>query len=190
MPANMATMAQAMAASVALLDGDGDVGADAGQLDVLAGHRDRLGRDQEEPAAGHRHHHVPQQRRHGVGQFQAPEALPGRQAEHARRFRQFIGGTVFIDWYRLKAMFQACEVKIAKMAAHSTPSRLPGNSAMNGAMAIAWKPRIGTDCSTSSSGTMHLFRARQRVGDDGEREREQQRSSPGPRTCAGWCAAR
>ena len=49
----------------------------------------RLGRDQEEPAAGHRHHHVPQQRRHGVGQFQAPEALPGRQPEHARRLGQF-----------------------------------------------------------------------------------------------------
>ena len=40
------------------------------------------------------------------------------------------GGTVRIDWYRLKAMFQACEVKMAKIAAHSTPSRLPGNKAM------------------------------------------------------------
>src|SRR5512140_2959641 len=42
-------------------------------------------------------------------------------------------GIVFIDWYRLNAMFHACDVKMAKMAAHSTPSRLPGNSAMNGA---------------------------------------------------------
>src|SRR3981081_1439668 len=62
------------------------------------------------------------------------------------------GGTVRIDWYRLNAMFHACDVKIAKIAAHSTPSRLPGNNAMNGAIAIAWKPRIGTDCRISSSG--------------------------------------
>src|SRR4051812_33571721 len=43
------------------------------------------------------------------------------------------GGMVFIDWYRENAMFQACEVKIANTAAHSTPSRLPGNRAMKGA---------------------------------------------------------
>src|SRR6516225_222105 len=58
-------------------------------------------------------------------------------------------GTVRIDWYRLNAMFQACEVKIAKIAAHSTPSKLPGNRAMKGAIEIAWKPRIVTDCRTS-----------------------------------------
>src|SRR5215813_13948603 len=46
-------------------------------------------------------------------------------------------GMVFIDWYRLKAMFHACEVKMAKMAAHSTPRRLPGKIAMKGAMEIA-----------------------------------------------------
>ena len=63
-------------------------------------------------------------------------------------------GTVRIDWYRLNAMFQACEVKMAKIAAHSTPSRLPGNSAMKGAMAMAWKPRMGTDCRMSSIGIM------------------------------------
>jgi len=55
-------------------------------------------------------------------------------------------------------MFQAWEVKIAKTAAHSTPSRLPGKSAMKGAMAIAWKPRMGTDCRTSSTG-MRIFSA-------------------------------
>src|SRR3954466_15229371 len=30
-------------------------------------------------------------------------------------------GTVRIDWYRLNAMFQAWDVKIANTAAHSTP---------------------------------------------------------------------
>src|SRR5690349_22959933 len=39
-------------------------------------------------------------------------------------------GTPKKDWYRLNVMFQACEVKIAKMAAHSYPNRLPGKSAM------------------------------------------------------------
>ena len=62
-------------------------------------------------------------------------------------------GTVRIDWYRLKAMFQACEVKMAKMAAHSTPSRLPGKSAMKPVTVIDRKPSTGMDCSTSSSGT-------------------------------------
>jgi len=41
---------------------------------------------------------------------------------------------------------------MAKIAAHSTPSRLPGNKAMNGAMAMAWNPRMGTDCRMSSIG--------------------------------------
>ncbi len=49
-------------------------------------------------------------------------------------------------------MFQACEVKMAKIAAHSTPSRLPGNSAMKPVIVIDRKPRIGTDCSRSSTG--------------------------------------
>ena len=34
---------------------------------------------------------------------------------------------------------------------------------MNGAIAMAWKPRIGTDCSTSSSGTMIFSALFQRV---------------------------
>lgn len=59
-----------------------------------------------------------------------------------------------MDWYRLNAMFQACEVKMAKMAAHSTPKRLPGNSAMNPVTVIDRKPRIGMDCRMSSSGTI------------------------------------
>ena len=64
------------------------------------------------------------------------------------------------DWYMLNAMFQACDVKIAKIAAHSTPKRLPGNSRMNGATAIAWKPRMGIDCRMSSSGTSTFSAAR------------------------------
>ncbi len=70
------------------------------------------------------------------------------------------GGTVRIDWYRLKAMFQAWDEKMAKMAAHSTPSKLPGNRAIKGAMAIAWKPRMGTDCKMSSRGIITFSAAR------------------------------
>src|ERR1700744_590515 len=69
-------------------------------------------------------------------------------------------GTVRSDWYSEKAMFQACEVKIANIAASSTPNKLPGNSAMNGATAIAWKPRMGMDCRMSSSGTSTFSSAR------------------------------
>src|SRR5437899_11599508 len=36
--------------------------------------------------------------------------------------------TVRGDWYALNVMFQACAVKIAKIAAHSTPRRGPGNT--------------------------------------------------------------
>src|ERR1700747_1328787 len=42
-------------------------------------------------------------------------------------------GKVRNDWNTLNAMFQACEVKIAKIAAHSTPRRLPGHRAMKAA---------------------------------------------------------
>src|SRR5207247_10663989 len=62
-------------------------------------------------------------------------------------------GTVRSDWYRLNVMFQACEVKIAKIAAHSTPGSRPVNSAMRPVTAIDRKPRIGTDCRTSDPGT-------------------------------------
>src|SRR5437588_402951 len=54
-------------------------------------------------------------------------------------------GTVRSDWYRLNVMFQACEVKIAKIAAHSTPRRRPGNSAIKPLMVIDRKPSTGTD---------------------------------------------
>ena len=49
-------------------------------------------------------------------------------------------------------MFQAWLVKIAKIAAASSPSRLPRKRAMNAVTVIERKPRTGTDWSTSSSG--------------------------------------
>ena len=72
-------------------------------------------------------------------------------------------GTVRIDWYRLNAMFHACEVKIAKIAAHSTPNRLPGNRRMKPVTVIARNPRMGMDCRMSSSGTSTFSAARQRA---------------------------
>ena len=50
-------------------------------------------------------------------------------------------------------MFQAWLVKIAKMAANSAPSTRPGASAMKKTTVIEMKPRIGTDCRMSRSGT-------------------------------------
>ena len=62
-------------------------------------------------------------------------------------------GTVFSDWNRLNAMFQAWLVKMAKMAASSAPRMRPGNRLMKNTTVKVRKPRIGTDCSTSSTGT-------------------------------------
>ena len=42
-------------------------------------------------------------------------------------------------------MFQAWLVKIAKMAAHSAPSSLPGNTRMKNATVKVRKPSTGTD---------------------------------------------
>ena len=49
-------------------------------------------------------------------------------------------------------MFQAWLVKIAKIAAPSAPRVEPGNSPRKNVTVKERKPRIGTDCNTSSSG--------------------------------------
>ena len=53
-------------------------------------------------------------------------------------------------------MFQAWLVKIAKMAANSAPSTRPGASDMKNTTVTEMKPRIGTDCRMSSSGTSRV----------------------------------
>ena len=53
-------------------------------------------------------------------------------------------------------MFQAIAVKMAKMLAHSTPSRLPGKRAMKPVTVTDRKPSTGTDCRMSSSGSITL----------------------------------
>ncbi len=60
-------------------------------------------------------------------------------------------------------MFQACEVKIAKIDAHSKPSSEPGNNAMNPVMVIARNPSTGTDCRKSSSGISTFSARRERA---------------------------
>src|SRR5471030_2832072 len=62
-------------------------------------------------------------------------------------------GTVFSDWYMLNAMFQAWLVKIAKIAASSSHSTWPGNRPMKKTTVKVRNHRIGTDWSTSSTGT-------------------------------------
>ena len=51
-------------------------------------------------------------------------------------------------------MFQAWAVKIAKIAAHSAPSWLPGKRRMKKTTVKVRKPSTGTDCRISSAGTM------------------------------------
>ena len=55
-------------------------------------------------------------------------------------------------------MFQAWLVKIAKIAAHSGPSRLPGNSLIQPVTVIVRKLRIGIDCKMSRMG-IRIFSA-------------------------------
>src|ERR1700733_2534646 len=61
-------------------------------------------------------------------------------------------GMVFSDWYRLNAMFHAWLVKIAKIAASSSPSTRPGNRFMKNTTVNDRNPRIGTDWRMSSIG--------------------------------------
>ena len=61
-------------------------------------------------------------------------------------------GMVFSDWYRLNAMFQAWLVKIAKIAASSSPITRPGNRFMKNTTVKVRNPRIGTDCRMSRIG--------------------------------------
>ena len=56
------------------------------------------------------------------------------------------------EWYIENVIFHACDVKIAKIDAHSSPRIEPGNRAMKNVIVIVRKPRIGTDCKMSSSG--------------------------------------
>src|SRR3984885_9964190 len=49
-------------------------------------------------------------------------------------------GTVFNDWYMLNAMFQAWLVKMAKIAASSSPMTRPGNRPMKKTTVKVRKP--------------------------------------------------
>ena len=71
--------------------------------------------------------------------LQPPEALPGGEVEAAAASVRS-AGTVFSDWYRLNAMFQAWLVKIAKIAASSSPSTRPGNRPMKNTTVKVRKP--------------------------------------------------
>src|SRR6266436_4436292 len=59
-------------------------------------------------------------------------------------------GTLRIDWYMLKVMFQAWLVKIANTLASSAPKTLPGNRLRKKTTVKFRKPSIGTDCRMSS----------------------------------------
>ncbi len=87
-------------AKVFLLNGECDIGTDAGQRNGGVSDADRFRGDHEEPAAGHRHHHVPNERRHAERHLQLPEAHPRRQPKRLARFREF-------DGYRAQRLIKA-----------------------------------------------------------------------------------
>ena len=70
--------------NASLFNGERQIGADARQLDGRVTDGDGLGRDDEEPSPGHRHHRVPEQSRNGKRNFERPKALPRRQPEASR----------------------------------------------------------------------------------------------------------
>jgi hypothetical protein len=49
-------------------------------------------------------------------------------------------------------MFQACDVKMAKIETSSSPTTEPGKSPTKNEMVISKNPRIGTDCKMSRTG--------------------------------------
>ena len=71
-------------AQIAPVDGEGHIGADAGQADRVVAHGDRLGSDDEEPAARHGHHRVPNQAGSREWQLEPQEAQPRRHPEMPR----------------------------------------------------------------------------------------------------------
>ncbi len=77
-------------AEITLVDRERDIGSDPGQQHLVVGDADGLAGDDEEPAARHRHHHVPNQLRQREGHFELPEALPGREVIHPRGFAQIV----------------------------------------------------------------------------------------------------
>ena len=70
-------------------DGGGDIRTDARKGDGGLADRESLGGHHEEPGAGHRHHHVPDELRHPERNLNPPEARPGIEAEQPSCLLQF-----------------------------------------------------------------------------------------------------
>ena len=78
-------------AQIALVDGRTGVGADAGEGVGLVEDADRFRGDEEEPAAAHAHHPVPDQSDRAVGDVEAPEPRPAGQPQQPGRFVELAG---------------------------------------------------------------------------------------------------
>ncbi len=72
---------------IAVLDGERDIGADAGQRDRRIADADRFRGDDEEPAPRHRHHHVPDELRHGERHVEPPELIQAQSRNCATPLR-------------------------------------------------------------------------------------------------------
>ena len=76
----IATTAQTMQRTSRRCGRDGHVRAQAGEAEVLVAELEGLVDHQEEPAAGHAHHAVPDEAGRGEGQLHPPEAAPPAEA--------------------------------------------------------------------------------------------------------------
>ena len=68
-----------------------DIAPHTGEGVGVRAHGDGLREGQEEPATSHAHHGVPDETDHRARHIELPEALPLRQAVHARRFVEIAG---------------------------------------------------------------------------------------------------
>ncbi len=85
MTTSIATMASENGREIFVRDGERDLGADPRKrdVDVLPTLMASDATTKNQPP-DMRHHHVPDQGRHGEGRLDPPEAGPGSQAEHLR----------------------------------------------------------------------------------------------------------
>src|SRR5258708_129021 len=98
--------------------------------------------------ARHRHHHVPDELRHGKRHFESPKLHPPGQPETPRDLYEFCRnraqGLVEAECH-VPGLARKDRKDIAKMAANSAASTRPGAGDMKKTTVTETKPRIGTD---------------------------------------------
>ena len=94
MMAIMVSRPQAMARVISSAGGGLQIGAEAGEAEVVLAQHEHLAGHEEEPAAGDGDHRVPDQADGGVGKLKLDEALPAGEFVDLRRFAQLAGNAL------------------------------------------------------------------------------------------------